>query len=357
VARSAGGSSSGAGAAVAAGTIDFSLAVDQGGSARIPASYCGAVTVKPTHGLVPSHGVSHIDNTIDYVCPTAATVEVVARVLDVVSGHDDRDGQWVRGRPTPTSTFADLDRGVAGKRIGVVRSAADPADCSAGVIDAFEQAKQTLTAAGAEVVSLDIDLWQDARRIGYPIYALCMWATTQSDGQGWSHGGQIDVARARLFGLVRRSEADQFPPMLKTMLIFGRFLQEHSLTWYLGRAQNLRTMLRGQIDVALSDCDLLITPTTCYPAPLVATSPMTDVEFVRNTLAGGGENTTPLNLSGHPAVAVPMGLDGALPVSLQVVGRAFDEANALAAARVIEAATPIARPVTRPAVLPDPSTL
>jgi amidase len=354
--RSAGGSSSGAGAAVVAGTIDFSLAVDQGGSARIPAAYCGGVTTKPTHGLVPSHGVSHIDNTIDYVCPVARDTALVARLLDVMSGHDDRDGQWVRGRPTPISAVSGLDCGVAGLRIGVVAGSAAEELCSPGIRDAFTRAQETLTAGGAQVRTVGIGLWEEARFIGYPIYAMSMWATSQSDGQGWGHRGEIDILRARHFALVRRTESDQLPPMLKTMLLFGRFLQEHSLTWYYGKAQNLRRLLRQQIDAALTDCDVLITPTTIRVAPPLAQSPKSDLEFVLSTVAEGGENTVPLNLSGHPATAVPMGTEDGLPVSLQVIGREFDDALTLAVARVVEAATPIPAPPQRPPIPASPAT-
>ena len=97
--RSAGGSSGGSGAAVRAGEVDLSLGVDQGGSGRIPAAFCGVVAVKPTHGLVPSWGIIHIDHTIDFVTPIARTVEGAALLLGVIAGHDWRDAQWVRSEP------------------------------------------------------------------------------------------------------------------------------------------------------------------------------------------------------------------------------------------------------------------
>src|SRR5581483_2497108 len=96
-ARSAGGSSGGSGAAVASGEVDIALGVDQGGSGRIPAAFCGVVTVKATQGLVPSFGVAHIDHTIDSVTPIARSVADVATTLEVIAGEDWRDPQWVRG--------------------------------------------------------------------------------------------------------------------------------------------------------------------------------------------------------------------------------------------------------------------
>ena len=96
--RSAGGSSGGSGAALAAGAVDLALGVDQAGSARIPASFCGVVAVKATHGLIPSQGVTHLDHTLDAVCPMASTVEDAALLLEAIAGDDWRDPQWVGGR-------------------------------------------------------------------------------------------------------------------------------------------------------------------------------------------------------------------------------------------------------------------
>ena len=122
---SAGGSSGGSGAAVAAGAVDLALAVDQGGSGRIPASWCGVVALKPTHGLVPSFGITYLDHTIDFVCPLARTVAEVAEALEVIAGDDPRDPQWVRG-PIRTEPYTQsLDAPIAGVRLGLVREAMD----------------------------------------------------------------------------------------------------------------------------------------------------------------------------------------------------------------------------------------
>ena len=124
-AYSAGGSSSGAGAAVVLGEVDLALAVDNGGSGRIPASWCGAVCIKATHGLVPTFGVTYLDPTTDFVCPTARTVAEVALALEVIAGDDSRDSQWVRG-PIRTEAYRRaLGQEVRGVRIGRLREAVD----------------------------------------------------------------------------------------------------------------------------------------------------------------------------------------------------------------------------------------
>ena len=98
---SAGGSSGGCGAAIVNGDVDVAIAVDQGGSGRVPASWCGAVALKATHGLVPSHGITYLDHTIDFVTPLTRTVEELAQVMTVIAGDDPRDPQWVRGAIEP----------------------------------------------------------------------------------------------------------------------------------------------------------------------------------------------------------------------------------------------------------------
>src|SRR5262249_21709443 len=126
--RSAGGSSGGSGAAVAAGMVDLALGVDQAGSARIPASFCGVVAIKATHGLVPTHGVTHLDHTLDSVCPMARTVDDAALLLEAIAGDDWRDPQWVRG-PVPERWSAPSGGGIDGVRVGVVVESLDDELC------------------------------------------------------------------------------------------------------------------------------------------------------------------------------------------------------------------------------------
>ena len=135
-ARSAGGSSGGTGAAVAAGAIDVGLAVDQGGSGRVPAAFCGVVSLKATQGLIPSHGITHMDHTIDSVAPTARSVALTAAITDAIAGHDDRDPQWVRarpGRPRASTRCRRASRACASGwcRRRRTRASASPRSCAA----------------------------------------------------------------------------------------------------------------------------------------------------------------------------------------------------------------------------------
>ncbi len=336
--RSAGGSSGGTGAAVAGGLVDLGLGVDSGGSGRVPAAFCGAIALKATHGRIPAHGCTHADHTIDAVCPTTTSVELLARVVDAISGHDDRDPLWVRARPEQTSCVATLEHGVEGLRIGLVRETlGEP--CQPAVRAGVDRVADALVAAGATVVDVSVPLWRAAGPIRLPLYALSMWAMAQSDGIGWGHLGEVEPERARAFGLVRRAEADDFPPLLKLWLLIGRSCQKQNLVHYLAKAQRVRRALRGQIDAALTQADLLLTPTTPITAPELLDRPATEIELLSRLDARAGVDTSPLNLGGHPALAMPSGLDDdGLPTSAQLVGRHFEDELTLRAARVVERA-------------------
>lgn len=337
--RSAGGSSGGSGSAVRSGAVDLAIGVDEGGSARIPASFNGIVSIKPSQGLVPSHGLTYMDHTLDGVCPMASTVALTARMLDVMSGHSDRDPQWVRATPAPTTAAETVADGVAGLRIGVVTESRDARLCEPGVLDAFESACEALGAAGATVAPVSIPLWTDAWAIQTTLMLHQAWLTAQSDGAGYSHLGEVDVERTHAFGLVRRLEADSFPPFFKVWLLGGRYLHDRYFSTYFAKAANLRRALIAQIDAVFSSFDLLVTPTTPQVAPVLLDRPAEDPELLaRGTTMVA--NTCVLNLSGHPALAVPSGVDPAtsMPTSVQIVAPLWQDALTFRAGAIVEAA-------------------
>jgi amidase len=337
-ARSAGGSSGGSGSAVRSGAVDLAVGVDEGGSARIPASFNGVVSIKATQGLVPSHGLTYMDHTIDAVCPIARTVELTARMLDVMSGHDDRDPQWVRARPEPTHAADVLGEGVTGLRIGVVAEGSGEDLCEPGVLAGFAQACDALRAAGATVVPVSIPLWSDAWAIETSLLMHLAWLGTQTDGAGYSHLGEVDVERTHAFGLVRRMEADAFPPFFKVWLLGGRYLHDTYFSTYFAKAANLRRALTAQIDTVLGGCDLLVTPTTPQVAPVLLDRPADDDELLgRGTTMVA--NTCVTNLSGHPSLAVPSGVDAdGMPTSVQIVAPHWEDARTFRGGAVVEAA-------------------
>lgn len=336
---SAGGSSGGSGAAVRAGAVDLALAVDQGGSGRIPAAFCGVVAAKPTHGLVPSFGITHIDHTIDFVTPIARTVHETAVLLEVIAGADWRDPQWVRG-PIVTANYAHAgEDGVTGLRIGIIAESCTPELCAPAVLEGLDNAAAALREKGAQVETVSIPMWQHALGIFQPYIGHLVANMFRSEGEGYGHLGYIDVERMHAFAVARRSESRELAPQIKCWVIADRYLHERYMNVSYGRLHNLRLAFRQRVSEALSTYDLLLTPTLPFTAPKLLDAPVSDAELIERTAASLCFNTAPLNLSGHPALSIPSGVDAAgLPTAVQVIARHFDEYAAFRAAFVLERA-------------------
>lgn len=157
-----GGSSSGSAAAVGSGMVDLALGADEGGSVRIPAAWSGLVGMKATHGLVPSHGLTYMDHTIDHIGPITRTVADNALMLEVMAGGDWRDPQWVRADPVSKPYRATAERGVEGLRIAVIDEALEPAGCTPDVMESFTAAQERLAELGAIIDHVSVPLWSDA---------------------------------------------------------------------------------------------------------------------------------------------------------------------------------------------------
>ena len=338
-AYSAGGSSGGSGAAVRSGECDLALAVDQGGSGRIPAAFCGLVAAKGTHGLVPSHGVTHIDHTIDCVTPIARTVRDAALLLEAVAGADDRDPQWVRGAIETASYTEAESAGVEGLLIGIVEESCTTRHCVPAVLDGFERAAAALRVAGASIERFSLPLWDHALAI-FQSYIACLVANMfRSENEGYGHLGEIDPDRIEWFGRVRRDHSVDLAKQVKSWLVADRYLHELSANAVYARLHNLRLRVRRELSAALERYDLLLTPTLPITAPRLPEGPASFAEIAARTSAMLCFNTAPLNLSGHPALSVPSGADAdGLPTAVQVVGPHWGELQSFRAAFALERA-------------------
>ncbi len=339
--RSAGGSSGGSGSAVRAGAVDLSLGVDQGGSGRIPAAFCGVVAAKATHGLVPSWGITHIDHTIDFVTPLARTVEGAALLLEVIAGGDWRDAQWVRTDPQPGEYVTARDEGVAGLRVGVVRDSADPDVCDEAVLANLAAAADALREQGADVGEVSIPLWTEGLAMFLPYIGHLFADTWRSEGQGTGHLGAYDVDAMEAYARARRDEGRLLPPQVKAWIVADRHVHERWAGVPYARLHNARLALRRNVSLALEHCDVLLTPTLPMTAPKLLTGEASFAEVSGRTAARLCFNTAPLNLTGHPALSVPSGVDGdGLPTAAQIVAAYFDERTLFRAAFALERVLP-----------------
>jgi amidase len=344
-----GGSSGGSSAAVRCGAVDLALGVDQAGSARMPASYCGVVAIKATQGVVPTFGVTHHDHTLDAVCPMARTVSEAELLLTVIAGADWRDPACqlaaFRGSAREETRWhinrVRIDEGsprpLAGLRVGLVAEGSPESMTAPDVVANQDAVATVLRDAGAEVTVTSVPLWEWGYRIARVLLCHLVDGMISSEGEGYGHLGLIDADRMDAFARVRRAEGREFPPLMKVWMITGRYLHAASGNASYALVQNLRLELTRQIHARLTEFDLLVTPTTPIPAPELADGPLAGTDLVARTAPASPHNTAPANLSGHPALAVPTGEDrSGLPLSSQLVGPYLAEPMLCSVGRILE---------------------
>lgn len=301
-----GGSSGGSGAALAAGFCMGSLGSDTGGSIRIPASLCGIVGLKPTKGRISLQGAVPLSWNLDHAGPMARTVADAALLLQAIAGYDAADpaSEDVAG----ADFLANLDGGVAGWRIALANdthfSAADPE-----VIAAVRRAAAVFEELGAHVEEVDLARGQEAARMN----ALM----TTSDAAAFHRDRLRDAPQG--FGADVRERLEIGARFTSTEYVLARRFQSE---W------------RRQLDLLLQDYRVLLTPTTPITAPQIDGSDA--IEAARQLT----RFTAPFNLAGLPALSIPCGLNAAgLPIGLQLITAAWNEAGALQAGKAYEDAT------------------
>ncbi len=340
---STGGSSSGSGAAVAAGMVDMALGADEGGSVRIPSAWCGLVGMKATHGLVPSYGLTYMDHTVDHIGPMTKTVADNAMMLEIIAGSDWRDPQWVRSAPEAGAYRGTADLGVAGLRVGVIREALEPSGCTPDVLESFDQAMSVLSGLGATVVAdVSVPLWVDAGYVGLAVVGLGLYGMAITHGMGFGHLGRIDPLVTAGWAAQTMLQADDLPPMLKSTLVTTEYILDRYQGVPFAKAQNLRLELRRQLMAAMGSVDVLVTPTTARGAFELLDRRARPGEMNQRMQASVGAvaNTMQLDLSGHPALTVPCGPDvHGLPLGLQIIGPHFEEDRCYQVGFAFEAST------------------
>ncbi|HXD99106.1 MAG TPA: amidase [Candidatus Acidoferrum sp.] len=320
VQRMAGGSSSGSGVAVAAGLAPGALGSDTGGSIRIPASLCGITGLKPTYGRVSRAGVLPLAWSMDHVGPMTRTVADSALMLGAMAGYDPADAS-TSVLPVP-DYLAALSGDVKGLRVGLLRGffldGAAPQ-----VRAAVEAAATTLSRAGAVVDEVSLERMS--------LVSAASMAIVGSEALAY-HGEFL------------RTRASEYDPDVARRLRLSAFIGGAHYV----RAQQVRALVRDEVDAVLARRDVLLAPSTPIVAPAVGE---------RQAMLGDGPSevrsalirfTRPFNLSGHPACALPCGFtDGGLPIGMQLVGRPFDEATVLRAADAFQCLTDfhVRRPV------------
>ncbi|MBV15800.1 MAG: Asp-tRNA(Asn)/Glu-tRNA(Gln) amidotransferase GatCAB subunit A [Euryarchaeota archaeon] len=337
--RVPGGSSGGSAAAVAAGFAPLALGSDTGGSIRQPAALCGTVGVKPTYGRVSRYGLVAFGSSLDQIGPFAATVEDAALLLEVIGGHDPRDSTSIP--EASPDLLGVLGQGVEGLRIGIITELMGGPDRAAsveGIADdvraRVEQAAEALATAGATVEHASVP----STIYGLSAYYLIAPAEASSNlarFDGVRFGLRVDGDTAPEMNTATRTAG--FGDEVKRRIMLGTYaLSAGYYDAYYGRSQKVRTLIQRDFARAYETFDLLLSPTaptTAFPVGERTDDPM--MMYLADVC------TIPSNLAGHPSMSVPFGTgDDGLPVGVQVLAPALDEATMFRAAAVLEGAAP-----------------
>ena len=328
----AGGSSGGSAASLYYDDIDITIGGDQGGSIRIPASWCGVVGLKPTHSLVPYTGIVGIDNTFDHAGPMSRTVADAALTLEVIAGKDPLDP---RQGEVPVQPYTDaLGRGVSELRIGVLTEGLGLRVSEPDVDVAVRRAMEVFSELGAQTTEVSVPSHSEAGGVVWGLMAEGAAAYLRSNGMGYGWQGLYNPGLVETLGKSRRAQADDFPPTVKLILLIGTYMAEHYHGRLYAKAQNLRRVLRASYDQALEQVDVLVMPTT--PMKSHRYKPDADIKGLINEGWDMLDNTAPFNMTGHPAISIPCGKSNGLPVGLMLVGKHFDDATLFRAAHAFE---------------------
>ena len=332
---SAGGSSSGSAALVGAGELDLAIGGDQGGSIRMPASWCGIYGMKPTHGLVPYTGVMPIEATIDHAGPMTANVADNALLLEVIAGADGLDPRQYS--PRVDRYTAALGRGVSGLRIGVLLEGFNRADSEPDVDHKVRQAADRLRAMGAIVEDVSVPMHMDGPAIWTAIAVEGLQAQMMNgNGMGFNWKGLYTTSLLDAHS-AWRARADELSPSLKVSMMAGEYFIKNYRGHFYAKAQNLSRVLAKAYDDALSKYDLLLLPTVPMKATPLPPSNAPLKLIVQRALEMLG-NTCPLDVTGHPAMSVPCGMSNGLPIGVQLVAKHWEESTIYRAAHAFEQA-------------------
>ena len=323
-----GGSSGGGAAAVCANMAAYALGSDTGGSVRQPASFCGIVGLKPTYGAVSRYGLIAYGSSLDQIGVLANSVKDTAVVFDAISGVDPHDQTSV------DFDFGDIaqslgQKDVKGLKIGVAKEYFD--GINGEIKDAIDSAIKFYEANGAEIVDISLPVLKQA----LPVYYIIACAEASSnlgryDGirYGYRPESFNDVKE-----MILKTRTEGFGDEVKRRIMLGTYvLSSGYYDAYYKKACLLRENLIADFEDIFNECDVHIAPTAPNTAFKLNFNSASPVEMYLSDIA-----TVPINITGVPAISVPVGTDGSgLPIGMQIIGKKFSEKTILDAAYFYE---------------------
>ena len=331
LARVAGGSSGGSAAAVAAQECLAALGSDTGGSIRQPAAFCGITGLKPTYGRVSRFGLVAFASSLDQIGPMTKTVEDAACLMNVISGHDPFDS--TSADVAVPDFLAGLDRDLKGLRVGI------PREYFAEGLD--PEVEQSVRAAIAQLESMgmqtvDVSLPHTEHAVAaYYILACAEASTNLSRYDGVRYGFRSEKSDS-LHSMYTNTREEGFGEEVKRRILLGTFVLSSGYydAYYL-KGQKVRTLIRQDFDRAFEQCDLIAGPVSPVPAFKIGEKMDDPLQMYLSDIY-----TISANLAGIPGLSIPCGHNaGNLPIGLQLLGKAFDEATLLAVGHRFQQAT------------------
>ncbi|MDD5726341.1 MAG: Asp-tRNA(Asn)/Glu-tRNA(Gln) amidotransferase subunit GatA [Patescibacteria group bacterium] len=328
--RVPGGSSGGSAVAVAANMCLGALGSDTGGSIRQPASMCGIFGLKPTYGRVSRYGLMAMASSLDQIGPMTKCVEDAAIILDTIQGQDPSDQTTSDTEPFRISKLESRSSNdLKGLKIGLPKQAWQAGGIESRVLENTKAALAELEKAGAEMVEIDLPYADEALAVYY-ILMPCEVSANLARFDGMRYG--LRKQGLPLFETYAQSRAEGFGDEVMRRILLGTFaLSSGYIDAYYVCAKKVQALIRQAYERAFNEVDLIVTP-TC-PATAFRLG-----EKLNDPLAMYLEDvfTVSVNVAGVPAISMPCQEDGGMPVGLQLIGKWFDEATVLSAAKVLE---------------------
>ena len=329
--RAPGGSSGGSAVAVAADLCAAALGSDTGGSIRQPAAFCGVTGLKPTYGRVSRYGLVAFASSFDQIGPITKDVKDCALLLQSIAGHDPHDSTSV-DKAVP-DYLASLNRDIKGLRFGIPKEYFIPG-MQSPVRDAVEQAIGLLVSLGAEALEISLKHTEYATA-SYYIVANAEASANLARYDGVRFGFRADGAK-ELMTLYRKTRAEGFGREVKRRIMLGTYVLSSGYydAYYL-KAQKVRSLICHDFREAFKTVDAIVTPTsptTAFPIGERLNDPL---EMYLADIC-----TIPCNMAGLPGLSLNCGFDpDGLPIGMQLIGRAFDEATLLRIGRAFQSET------------------
>ncbi|MFA4942847.1 MAG: Asp-tRNA(Asn)/Glu-tRNA(Gln) amidotransferase subunit GatA [Patescibacteria group bacterium] len=330
--RVPGGSSGGSTAAVAADLCLFALGSDTGGSIRQPASFCSVVGLKPSYGRVSRHGLMSMTSSTDVVGPITKTVEDNALVLEVIAGADNYDSTVSRSKVEKYSK--NLNKNIKGLKIAFPRECFN-SDLSPAVRKVMDEARATLVALGASVEEISLSHTE----YGISAYYIITPSEISSnlarfDGFRYGYRSKVKAGES-LNNIYLKNRGEGFGPEVKRRIMLGTYaLSAGYFDAYYKKAQSVRMLISQELNEALEEFDAIITPTSPHVAFKIGEQNQDPLQMYLEDIFVSGPS-----LAGLPAISVPAGFIGGLPLGLQIIGGKFKEGTVLQIANNFEKKT------------------